>query len=441
VSTRDVLAILIAMLFAAAPAFAQAPAETRVAGQYVDPVNGLSLDEAIAQALAHEPSLRSARAGIEVARGKRLQASLPPNPNVSFERREEPAGRDSQTAVAVEWPLDLFGKSRRVAVADRELEAVQLVVADRERLLAAEVRVRYGDVLGAVRDLVVLDELVATTTRQQGLLRSRVEEGATPPLERDLLEVELRRLQADRLLQAGRTEATFIELKRVLGITSDARLTVRDTLEDLVRRESSEPPTVPATTAVLDRRADVREAAARVDLAEAKIGRVQAEGRFDVSLFANYMRMDAGFPQRGFAPDGSLEPVRGRFHYISAGAMVTVPLLNRNQGEIAAARAERTGAVAAHEAARLAADSELAVAKTRDEHARQAVNAYTSETRTLARRNLNIVSQSYDLGRVTVFDVLAEQRRYIDVERAYTEALRTAYEARTALNLAVGGVR
>ena len=29
---------------------------------------------------------------------------------------------------------------------------------------------------------------------------------------------------------------------------------------------------------------------------------------------------------------------------------------------------------------------------------------------------------------MTVFEVLAERRRYLDVERAYTEALRAAYE-------------
>jgi cobalt-zinc-cadmium efflux system outer membrane protein len=227
----------------------------------------------------------------------------------------------------------------------------------------------------------------------------------------------------------------------MLGMRSDATLTVRDTLEELVRRESSVAAQVTDRPSVLEQRADVREAAARVDVADAKIERVRAEGRIDVSLFANYMRMDAGFPQRAFSPDGSLERVRGLFNYVSAGAMVTVPVLNRNQGEIAAATAERAGTAAVYEAVRLAADSELAAARARDEHARQAVNAYSAGAQTLARQNLTVVSQSYDLGRVTVFDVLAEQRRYLDVERAYTETLRTAYQARTALNRALGGVR
>jgi cobalt-zinc-cadmium efflux system outer membrane protein len=439
-TTRIVLSVLIAALMTPVAAIAQAPDDTRLAERYVDPVNGLSLEQAIVRALEQEPSLRAARSEIDVARGMRLQASLRPNPNVSFEHREEPGGTDNVTTVAVEWPLDLFRRSGRVAVADREVKAVQLAVADRERLLAAEVRMRYGDVLATVRDLAIFDELVATARRQHALLRSRVEEGATPPLERDLLDVELRRLGSDRLLLAGRTEATLFELKRVLGLRADATLTVRDTLEELARRESTALMEVPDTT-VLDQRADVREAAARIDVAEAKIDRVQAEGRFDVSLFANYMRMDAGFPQRGFTPGGGLERVRGLFHYVSAGAMISVPVLNRNQGEIAAARAERTGAEAAHEAARLAADTELAAARARDEHARQAVNAYAGGAQTLARQNLTVVGQSYELGRVTVFDVLAEQRRYLEVERAYTEALRAAYEARTALNRALGGVR
>ena len=439
-TTRIVLSILIAALTTGVPALAQTPSQTPAAERYIDPVNGLSLEQAIARALEREPSLRAARSEIEVARGMRLQASLRPNPSMSFERREEPAGTDNQTTVAVEWPLDLFRKSRRVAVADHEVTAVQLSVADRERLLASEVRVRYGDVLATVRDLAVFDELVAITRRQHELIRSRVEEGATPPLERDLVQVELRRLESDRLLLAGRTEAALVELKRALGMSADATLTVRETLEGVVQRESSVPRQVPDVSAALDQRADVREAAARVAVAGAKIDRAEAEGRFDVSLFANYMRMDAGFPQRGFTPDGGLERIRGLFHYVSAGARITVPVLNQNQGEIAAARAEQARAMSAHEAARLTADAELAAARARDDHARQAVSAYTG-ARTLARRNLTVVAQSYELGRLTVFDVLAEQRRYLDVERAYTEALRAAYQARTAVNRSLGGVQ
>ena len=438
-SPRMTLSVLIATLLTGVSSSAQSTGgQMPLAGTFVDPANGMSLEQAIALAIEQEPSLRAARSQMEVAQGTKLQASLRPNPSVSFERREEPGGTDNLTTVGVEWPLDLFRRSGRVAVADREVATAQLAIADRERVLAADVRSRYGDVLSTVRDLALLDEIVAATQNQFDLLQSRVEQGASPPLERDLLDVELRRMQADRLLQTARTEAAVFELKRVLGMKADAPITVRDTFEALVQRESAVAPQVRDISTTVQQRADVREAAARVETAVARIDRAQSAGRFDVSLFGNYMRMDAGFPQRGFAPDGGLERVRGQFNYWSAGAMVTIPVLNRNQGDVAVARAERTGAAAAHDAAQLAAEAEVASARARDDRAREAVKIYGAGTQALARQNLAVIGQSYELGRVTVFEVLAERRRYLDVERAYTEALRAAYEARTALNRALG---
>jgi outer membrane protein TolC len=93
------------------------------------------------------------------------------------------------------------------------------------------------------------------------------------------------------------------------------------------------------------------------------------------------------------------------------------------------------------EAAQLAAQAEVAAARVRDEHARRALAVFTSDTRALARQNLIVMGQTYQLGRATVSDVLAEERRYLDVERAFTSALREAYEARQALRRALGDVR
>ncbi|MGH8310422.1 MAG: TolC family protein, partial [Steroidobacteraceae bacterium] len=340
----------------------------------------------------------------------------------------------------VQWPLDLFRKDSRLAVAEGEITTARLAVADRERLLGADVRARYGELAVAIREVALLDEIVETTRRQHEVVRSRADEGASPPLERDLLDVELRRLESERLLQAARAEAASFELKRVLGLTADARIAVRDTLENLVGYDPLPSPGV-RDVDVVAQRADVREAAARVDVAEAKSERADDVGRFDVSLFGNYMRMDAGFPQQGFAADGTLTRIHGVFHYVSVGATVAIPLLDRNQGAAAAARAERAGAAAVHEAAMLSAQAELAAARARHEHAQQSAQIYTDRTRTLARQNLTVVRQTYELGRLTVFDVMNEQRRYLDVERAYTQALREAYEARTALDRARGESR
>ncbi len=433
-----VMAALFALSVLPRAAVAQAvvPPQVVTAGS-IDSVNGLSLDEAITRALAQEPSLRAARTAVDVARGMQVQAGVRKNLSVSAELRGEPAGSDNQTMLSVEWPLDLFRREGRVTVAVREVTTAEFSVADRERLLASNVRTRFGDVLAAVRDLTVLDELVAAGHRQHDLLRARVEEGASPPLDRDLVAVEARRLDADRLLQLGRAERAMFELKRVLGMAPTDVLRLKETLDDVVIRESEAPVSTPAA----EPRPDVREAQSRVDVSDAKIDRVTRDGRFDVTLFGGYMRMDSAFPQLGLSPTGTPEPIRGLFHYVTGGATVTLPVFNRNQGEIAAARAERAGAVAVHEAARLSAETEIASARAGDQRAQEAVRVYSGDVRTLARQNVDVVRQSYELGRTTIFEVLAEQKRFLDQERAYTETLRLAYEARTALKRAVGETR
>ena len=405
---------------------------------FIDPVSGLSLDQAIARALEQEPSLRAERLTVDAARATRSQAGLRRNPAVSFEQREEPGGTDSQTMVGVEWPLDLFRRDGRIAVTDREVAVAESSVADRERLLAADVRVRYGETLMAIRDLTVLDELAAAVRRQHEVLRARVDEGASPPLDRDVLDVELRRVDADRLLQIGRVEGAMFDLKRILGAQPAEPITLRDTLEDVVARESG---SHRSSEDAASSRADVKAAAARIALADARIDQAHREGRFDISLVGGYTRMDAGFPQSGFSAAGTPERVRGQFNYVSFGAMVSLPLFNRNQGEVAMAQAERSAAAANLDAARLSAQTEVASARVRNQRAQDAVRLYGAGARTLARQNLSVVEQSYQLGRATVFEVIAEQRRYLDLERAYTDALRAAFDARTALNRALGALQ
>jgi outer membrane protein TolC len=351
----------------------------------------------------------------------------------------EPGGTDSQSRIDLQWPLYLFRKTGRAAVAEQSLQATRQSVSDRERLLAADVRMKYGEVVAAVRDLSISDDLVAATTRQSQLLRARVDQGAVPPLEANIVEVELRRLEAERLLQAGQVDRVVIELRRLLGMGADASLQLRESLEQLVARDVDVPLKPDAVGAAM--RPDVQEAEARIRVADAQIDRAQREGRFDLSIVGSYMRVDAGFPQYGLTAQGDLTRVRDLFHYVSVGAALTLPVGGRNQGEVARAQAERAGATARLRAAQLTAESEIAAAAARDDRARQAIAIYRGSASDLARQNLDVVTQTYELGRGTVFDVLSEQRRYLDFERGYSNALREAYEARTALKRARGDVR
>lgn len=410
-----------------------------LAPRFLDAVNGLTLDQAITQTLDREPSLRAARADVEAVRGMRIQAALRPNPTVSFAQQAEVGGTDAQTRVDVQWPLDLFRKAGRVNVAERQIEATQHATTERERLLISDVRMKFGDVLTAVRELSVIDELVAATAQHETLMTARADEGAIPPLERDLVRVELRRLESEQMLQAGHAEHALIELKRLLGLAADAPLSLRHDLEQLVQRETSAVPS--AANDSVNGRPDVDEAHARVHLAEARIDQARRDGRIDLSVFGMYMRTDAGFPQRAFGPQNALEPVHGVFHYLAGGVVVSVPLRDRKQGDLAAAQAQRVGAQAQLAATRLTAQAEVAAARAWDEQARRALAVYSADTLGLAKQNLDVVGQTYELGRMTLLDVLNERRRYLETERAYTRALREAYDARQALRRALGEVQ
>ena len=63
----------------------------QMATSFVDPADGLTIDQAIARALTQEPSIRAARTAIDTARGMRLQAGSRKNLSVSAEFRNEPS--------------------------------------------------------------------------------------------------------------------------------------------------------------------------------------------------------------------------------------------------------------------------------------------------------------------------------------------------------------
>ena len=68
--------------------------------------------------------------------------------------------------VTAQWPLDLFRRASRIEVRDREVEASEQTVADRQRTLVADVRERYGQAAAAVREVAVTDNIAVSTRRQ-----------------------------------------------------------------------------------------------------------------------------------------------------------------------------------------------------------------------------------------------------------------------------------
>src|SRR4029450_5175289 len=173
-------------------------------------------------------------------------------------------------------------------------------------------------------------------------------------------------------------------------------------------------------------------------MAAAMVKKEQAEGGWDATVSVGYQRQDFGFPLNGLTASGTQRPIQDVFHYFGAGVSVVLPLWNRNQGTVAAATAATRAAERRVEFAVLTVQQEVGAAFTQYEAARRALDIYERGVREVARRNLDGIRQAHQLGRGSLLDVIAEQRRFIEVENGYTDALKQVYDAAVGIERAVG---
>ena len=404
-------------------------------GALAQPVAGeMTVDEVVARALAENPELRAARADVEAAAGRLQQAGLRPNPmlDLGYQKALTP---DNNFMVGLTLPLDLNGrKDGRVGVAEREMAFKRAQVLDRERRLRADVRVKAGELLAARRNLRTTEELLQVNQEALRVVRDRVREGAAPALDESLQLVEVNRLEATGELLRSRVHVAALQLRSLAGMGPDEPLTVRGDLpgpEPVWDRAE-------AQRRAVGERPDLVAARAEAAMAAARIRKEQAEGRWDASVNVGYQRQDVGFALNGLTDRGGTRPIQDVFHYFGGGVSITLPVRNRNQGNVAAAAAEARAAEHRLALAELVALQEVEAAFAQRGAAARSLRLYEDGVRAVARRNLDVVRQTYALGRTTLLEVVAEQRRYLDIEVGYTEVLKQVYDTGVEIERTVG---
>jgi cobalt-zinc-cadmium efflux system outer membrane protein len=403
--------------------------------RYADPQSGVTADQAVAYALEHNGELLAARKEIDAANGLIRQASLRANPKLDASLAKTVTGADNNITVNGMLPLELGGRRlARIRVAERELEMRRQDVANRERMLAADVRAKFGEALAAIFKLGFEEDLIATSQRGYNLVAARVTEGGTAPLEQNMVLVELNRLRSLRETAEGKTQIEMLELRNLIGMTPEEPLRLRGDFNDLVSTMS---PLAEATQLALSNRPDLKLAKAAESFAEARIEQARSEGKLDASLTAGYQRMDFGYPLNGLNDAGQLRPIQGSFHYFSVGVSLDLPVRNNNQGAIEAAIAEAEGAKRRREFLELTVRREVASAYAQYNSTARAAEIFRVGVRDQANANLDVVRQTYELGSKTLIDYLGEQRRFIDLENGYIDALLDTYKARVEVERAV----
>lgn len=383
------------------------------------PLQRLTVDEAVAAALQHNPSLRAKTLELGSTQANEITAGLRPNPVASY-LAEQLGNRnvDSQQTVTLGQPIETGGKRRRRLESARAATAVTTEeIADARRQVILLVRKAFTNALVARATIELAEDNLKALDEVERLQRFRVERG-------DLSELELLRLQVQRFAferdatdarQAG--ETARIALRSAIGPAGVAEsVEIVGALD--FRDVSLDPSTL--RRRALEARPDLRAAEA-----------AQAKARADVEL----ARANAWWD---FTPQLEYQRI-GNDNTIGVGISVPLRIFDRNQGEIARARSEVSRAAALRQAAATQALAEVDTAYAGVLVLRERVISLRDVYLPKATQARQTVEFAYRRGGVSLLDFLDAQRTYRETTLEHLRALGNLRAAVDQLEAAIGG--
>ncbi len=399
----------------------------------------LDIEAAVRYGLENHKGIAADREQIRAATGRLRQAGLKANPMIESSGLASFTDTGMQNGVVgVTLPLEPGRRERRIQLAERELELKRQEVADRERMLAAEIRLKFAEVLETRENLALSQQIVDFNRELQRLVGARVAEGISAQIEANMQLIELRRSEARVNNLEGRLAGLSEELKGLLGLPESTRLTIDGALPTGAE-EVQNSTTLPTTNWLaegLRNRPDLRAAIAGEEVGEAMIAMARAEGRFDLNVFGELGWQRLGFDQLG-QMDNRLVPIGMTNGMIRGGVNITLPVRNRNQGNIEAAVAMRSEARLRREFIQSIIYREVRAAIEKINGATRVLQTFNNQLVESQEKNYRIVQASFELGHARLTDLLAEQRRLSELRMELTMARRELLVARIELARAV----
>ncbi|OYW46380.1 MAG: hypothetical protein B7Z08_02320 [Sphingomonadales bacterium 32-68-7] len=354
----------------------------------------LTLARALEEAEARSPAIAAAVANVAAARGRLRQAGFRSNPELSVEVEnflgtgELSRLQGTEVTVAVSQRLDLAGRRpARQAVGRAELTVSELRLRIVQAELAQAVRQQFAGAVAArerVRVATENEERFRELARIAGIL---VDAGREPPLR--ALRAQSAASQARAELRAAEAEdaASRRTLAALFGVEI-APEAVAGSLTDIL-------PTATSNVESLD----VRLANAQVALAEANLRQASVEGRLDPA---------AGLGIRHIQATGDQALV--------AGFSMPLPIRDRNQGNVEAARAEILAAEAERTGARVGATARIANATGNLSAASARVEALEEAAIPEGREALRLAQLSYQAGKIELIELIDAQAALASAE-------------------------
>ena len=361
-----------------------------------------TLAEFVALAEQSHPKIRAARAAVEAARGKAVQARLYPNPMLAG-ASPQAAGAYSQWNGFVQQDIVTAGKLRlSQQAALREVQKAEYELIRARFDVLRDVRQSYYTLLVAQRRMEIFQLLLDIAKRSYDIGRQLAEAGEGTKadvlfwsIERDRADVRL--LNAGVYIETGRRQlAAVIGLPRADVGRIEADLFAKLPNFDLKALQE----------AVVRRHAAPRAAEAAIAGNQWALERAVVEPIPNVNVLGGYQRQ-VGFP----AQDQGIMQV-----------MVEVPLFDRNQGNIRAARADIASSRAALRSTEIDLANQAAAVIAAYRTSQRLVAWYEEFILPKARETVQLTQQLYARGEVTFLSLLQAQRTLTETELAYVDA-------------------
>jgi outer membrane protein, heavy metal efflux system len=394
-------------------------APSLVVGQ--QPLNQVTLDEALQLALKQSPTLMAQQAALFSTKAGETTAALRPNPTMNFLAEQLQPGQsqqDAQYTVSVGQPIELGGKrQRRIDSARAATQVATYQLDDARRQVVLQVKSAFAGVLIARQQLALAEANLKTlddTERIQGL---RAEKG-------DISELELLRIQVQRFTFArdAADARQALAAARIALRTAAGSVNIAEDFEvvgDLDFKEVSLDRALLVQRA-LDNRPDLRAADADRLRARADHRLARANAWWDITPLIEYQRI---------GPDNT----------IGVGLSFPLRIFDRNQGEIARTQAEITRVDAVREATALqvlaALDTDRQAALIQRERVISLRDVYLPK----ATRARDTVEYAYRRGGQSLLDFLDAQRTYRETALAHLQALGAYLGALYQLEADIGG--
>jgi cobalt-zinc-cadmium efflux system outer membrane protein len=394
-------------------------APSLAAGQ--QPLNRMSLDEALQLALRQNPTLMAQQAALFGTKAGETTAALRPNPTMNFlaeQLRPGQSPQDAQYTVNVGQPIELGGKrQRRIDSARAATQVATYQLADARRQIVLQVKSAFAGILIARDQLALAEANLKTLDDTERIQRLRAEKG-------DISELELLRIQVQRFTFArdAADARQALAAARIALRTAAGSVNIAEDFEVVGGLDFKEVSLDRALLVqrALDNRPDLRAADADRERARADHRLARANAWWDITPQIEYQRI---------GPDDT----------IGFGFSFPLRIFDRNQGEIARTQAEITRVDAVREATALqvlaALDTDRQAALIQRERALSLRDVYLPKA-TQAR---DTVEYSYRRGGLSLLDFLDAQRTYRETALAHLQALGAYLGALYQLEADIGG--